>query len=198
MSHPPPVCTKVVIYCTDNRTDGVMSMGLAEAFHGKSALNIYVCSSGSAGRVSSLGPKSSPGALWHWFACLCVVMMSSCGACKEKKICCLDVFAPLSVFIFPRFASWYVLRWWLESVCEVLLSHLAAVCFISLVVLARSAVVIPPTQLACIVGLCGRYYERCMARPLRDPSRLSWPWGSAPSGSGGPSSAVGLTSLTHC
>ena len=35
----------------------------------------------------------------------------------------------------------------------------------------------------------------CMARPPRDPSLLSWPWGSAPSGSGGPSSAVGLTSL---
>ena len=34
-----------------------------------------------------------------------------------------------------------------------------------------------------------------MARPPRDPSLLSWPWGSAPSGSGGPSSAVGLTSL---
>ena len=48
LSHPPPVCTKVVFYCTDNRaqheavvnTDGVMSMGFAEAFHGKSALNI--------------------------------------------------------------------------------------------------------------------------------------------------------------
>ena len=34
-----------------------------------------------------------------------------------------------------------------------------------------------------------------MARPPRDPSLLSWPWGSTPSGSGGPSSAVGLTSL---
>ena len=34
-----------------------------------------------------------------------------------------------------------------------------------------------------------------MARPPRDPSLLSWLWGSAPSGSGGPSSAVGLTSL---
>ena len=34
-----------------------------------------------------------------------------------------------------------------------------------------------------------------MARPPRDPSLSSWPWGSAPSGSGGPSSAVGLTSL---
>ena len=34
-----------------------------------------------------------------------------------------------------------------------------------------------------------------MARPPRDPSLLSWPWGSAPSGSGGPSSAVGLTTL---
>ena len=34
-----------------------------------------------------------------------------------------------------------------------------------------------------------------MARPPRDPSLLSWPWGSAPSGSGGPSSAVGLASL---
>ena len=34
-----------------------------------------------------------------------------------------------------------------------------------------------------------------MARPPRDPSLLSWPWGSAPSRSGGPSSAVGLTSL---
>ena len=34
-----------------------------------------------------------------------------------------------------------------------------------------------------------------MARPPRDPSLLSWHWGSAPSGSGGPSSAVGLTSL---
>ena len=34
-----------------------------------------------------------------------------------------------------------------------------------------------------------------MARPPRDPSLLSWPWVSAPSGSGGPSSAVGLTSL---
>ena len=34
-----------------------------------------------------------------------------------------------------------------------------------------------------------------MARPPRDPSLLSWPLGSAPSGSGGPSSAVGLTSL---
>ena len=34
-----------------------------------------------------------------------------------------------------------------------------------------------------------------MTRPLRDPSLLSWPWGSAPSGSGGPSSAVGLTTL---
>ena len=34
-----------------------------------------------------------------------------------------------------------------------------------------------------------------MARPPRDPSLLSWPSGSAPSGSGGPSSAVGLTSL---
>ena len=34
-----------------------------------------------------------------------------------------------------------------------------------------------------------------MARPPRDPSLLSWPWESAPSGSGGPSSAVGLTSL---
>ena len=69
-SHPPSVCTKVVFYCTDNRaqheavvnTDGVMSMGFAEAFHGKSLL-IQVCSSGSAGRVCSLGPKSSPGAL---------------------------------------------------------------------------------------------------------------------------------------
>ena len=28
------------------------------------------CSSGSAGRVWSLGPKSSPGALHHWFVCL--------------------------------------------------------------------------------------------------------------------------------
>ena len=35
-----------------------------------------------------------------------------------------------------------------------------------------------------------------MARPPRDPSLLSWPWGSAPSGSGGPFSAVGLTSLS--
>ena len=34
-----------------------------------------------------------------------------------------------------------------------------------------------------------------MARPPRDPSLLSWPWGSAFSGSGGPSSAVGLASL---
>ena len=34
-----------------------------------------------------------------------------------------------------------------------------------------------------------------MARPPRDPSLLSWPWGSAPSGSGGPSSAVDLASL---
>ena len=34
-----------------------------------------------------------------------------------------------------------------------------------------------------------------MARPPRDPSLLSWPWGSSPSGSGGPSSAVGLTTL---
>ena len=34
-----------------------------------------------------------------------------------------------------------------------------------------------------------------MARPPQDPSLLSWPWGSAPSGSGCPSSAVGLTSL---
>ena len=37
--------------------------------------------------------------------------------------------------------------------------------------------------------------RRTMLRPPRDPSLLSWPWGSAPSGSGGPSSAVGLTSL---
>ena len=34
-----------------------------------------------------------------------------------------------------------------------------------------------------------------MARPPRDPSLISWPWGSSPSGSGGPSSAVGLTTL---
>ena len=32
-----------------------------------------------------------------------------------------------------------------------------------------------------------------MARPPRDPSLLSWPWGSARSGSVDPSSAVGLT-----
>ena len=81
------------------------------------------------------------------------------------------------------------------GVCEVLLQHLAAVCFINSVVLSRSAVVIAPTQLACIVGLRGRYHERGMARSSWDPSRLSWPWGSAPSGSGGPSSAVGLASL---
>ena len=34
-----------------------------------------------------------------------------------------------------------------------------------------------------------------MARPPRDPSLLSWPWGSAPSGSWGPSSALDLASL---
>ena len=34
-----------------------------------------------------------------------------------------------------------------------------------------------------------------MARPQRDPSLLSWPWGVTPSGSGGPSSTVGLTAL---
>ena len=39
------------------------------------------------------------------------------------------------------------------------------------------------------------FLSLCMARPPRDPSLLSWPWGSASSGSGGPSSAVGLTSL---
>ena len=38
-------------------------------------------------------------------------------------------------------------------------------------------------------------FQWCTARPPRDPSLLSWPWGSSPSGSGGLSSAVGLTAL---
>ena len=87
---------------------------------------------------------------------------------------------------------------WAElAVCS-LLACIGLVCLIVSLVLARSAVVIPPTQLARIVGLRGRYYERGMARLLRDLSHLPWPWGSAPWGSGGPSSAVSLTSLTHC
>ena len=67
--------------------------------------------------------------------------------------------------------------------------------FVSPAVLARSAVVVPPTQLACIQASVASILSLCMARLPLDPSLLSWPWGSAPSGSGGPSSTVGLTSL---
>ena len=68
--------------------------------------------------------------------------------------------------------------------------------FINSAALARSAVVIPPTQLACIWASVASILSLCMAPPPWDPSLLSWPWEeSAPSGSGGPSSTVGLTSL---
>ena len=53
-----------------------------------------------------------------------------------------------------------------------------------------------PTDSTCLyLGLRGQYFEFVHGSTARDPSLLSWPWGSAPSGSGGPSSAVGLTSL---